>query len=87
VIPRTAEGRLGEPTSLVANAHAHGLVVHPWTFRAENAFLPANLQRGTAPGDQGDLAGELLEYLRAGIDGFFTDQADQGVRVRAIMHR
>jgi glycerophosphoryl diester phosphodiesterase len=85
VIPRTADGKLGEPTALVANAHAHGLLVHPWTFRAENAFLPSNLQRGTAPVDHGDLAGELLPYLRAGIDGFFTDQADLGLRARAMM--
>ncbi len=85
VIPRGADGKLGAPTALVANAHAHGLLVHPWTFRAENAFLPSNLQRGTAPGDQGDLAGELLPYLRAGIDGFFTDQADLGYRARAMM--
>jgi glycerophosphoryl diester phosphodiesterase len=86
VIPRTAEGKLGEPTALVANAHAHHLLVHPWTFRAENAFLPKDFQRGTAPTDHGDLVGELLPYLRAGIDGFFTDQADQGFRARAMMH-
>jgi glycerophosphoryl diester phosphodiesterase len=33
VIPRTEDGRLAEPTSLVADAHAAGLLVHPWTFR------------------------------------------------------
>jgi glycerophosphoryl diester phosphodiesterase len=86
VIPRTADGKLGEPTALVANAHTHHLLVHPWTFRAENAFLPKDQQRGSAPTDHGDLAGELLPYLRAGIDGFFTDQADQGFRARAMMH-
>jgi glycerophosphoryl diester phosphodiesterase len=86
VIPRTADGTLGEPTALVANAHAHHLLVHPWTFRAENTFLPKDRQRGTAPTNHGDLAGELLPYLRAGIDGFFTDQADQGFRARAMMH-
>jgi glycerophosphoryl diester phosphodiesterase len=86
VIPRTADGKLGEPTALVANAHAHHLLVHPWTFRAENTFLPKDRQRGTAPTNHGDLAGELLPYLRAGIDGFFTDQADQGFRARAMMH-
>jgi glycerophosphoryl diester phosphodiesterase len=86
VIPRTAAGKLGEPTALVANAHAQGLLVHPWTFRAENTFLPSNLQRGTTPAEYGDLAGEILPYLRAGIDGFFTDQADLGWRARAMMH-
>ena len=83
IIPRTADSKLGEPSALVANAHAHGLRVHAWTFRAENAFLPVNLQRGTAPAALGDLQQELLAYLRTGMDGFFTDQPDLGVRARA----
>jgi glycerophosphoryl diester phosphodiesterase len=82
VIPRRADDTLGEPTALVANAHAQGLAVHPWTFRAENVFLPAQFRAGAAPAERGDLAGELLEYLRCGIDGFFTDQADLGVAAR-----
>ena len=72
VIPRDGEGRLTRPTSLLADAHAAGLKVHPWTFRAETEFLPAGL----------DLAGELREFLAAGIDGFFSDQPDMGVRAR-----
>src|SRR5205807_65356 len=40
VIPRRADGSLGAPTALIADAHGAGLAVHPWTFRAENAFLP-----------------------------------------------
>jgi glycerophosphoryl diester phosphodiesterase len=72
VIPRDGEGRLARPTSLVADAHAAGLKVHPWTFRAERAFLPAEL----------DLEGELRVFLETGIDGFFTDQPDVGVRAR-----
>jgi glycerophosphoryl diester phosphodiesterase len=84
VIPRRADDTLGAPTTLVADAHARGLEVHPWTFRAENAFLPAEFRRGSAPGERGELAGELLAYLRCGIDGFFTDQADVGVAARAV---
>ncbi len=38
VIPRTAQGSLGSPTALVDDAHAEGLLVHAWTFRAENHF-------------------------------------------------
>jgi glycerophosphoryl diester phosphodiesterase len=72
IIPRDAAGKLGRPTSLVADAHAAGLGVHPWTFRAESAFLPVGM----------DLEAELREFLAAGIDGFFTDQADVGVRTR-----
>jgi glycerophosphoryl diester phosphodiesterase len=83
IIPRTLDLRLGEPTALVANAHAHGLLVHAWTFRAENAFLPVNLHKGLAPIAFGNVEEELLAYLRTGMDGFFTDQADLGVRARA----
>ncbi len=82
IIPRTADGKLGEPTSLVADAHAQGLLLHPWTFRAENYFLPSNLLRGTDPGAHGNLESEILPYLRAGIDGFFTDNADVGFEAR-----
>lgn len=73
IIPRDADGASGAPTSLVSNAHAVGLAVHPWTFRAENNFLPTNLRSSADPTQVGDLAGELNAYLAAGIDGFFTD--------------
>lgn len=83
IIPRAPDSSLGAPTALVANAHAHGLLLHPWTFRAENAFLPGPLRCGTAPGALGKLADELFAYLAAGIDGFFTDQADLGFAARS----
>jgi glycerophosphoryl diester phosphodiesterase len=75
VIPRTAQNNLGTPTTLVADAHAAGLIVHPYTFRPENPFLPAELRKGNAasPTERGDLAAEITAFLRAGIDGFFTD--------------
>jgi glycerophosphoryl diester phosphodiesterase len=82
IIPRRPDGELGEPTTLVADAHEAGLAVHPWTFRAENAFLPAQFRRGAAPETHGDLAGELRAYLECGIDGLFTDQADLAVAAR-----
>ncbi|WP_261555397.1 glycerophosphodiester phosphodiesterase [Frankia tisae] len=84
VIPKAADGTLGRPTSLVADAHAAGLVLHPYTFRAENTFLPADYRRGTSPNDFGRAIDEQVAYLRAGIDGLFTDQADIGVLARAV---
>ena len=72
--------RAGAPTSFVRDAHAAGLVVHPWTFRAENAFLPAAHQRGSDRTALGDVQAEMLAYLTAGVDGFFTDHPDIGVR-------
>ncbi len=83
VVPWTPDGSLGAPTSLVADAHAAGLFVHPWTFRAENVFLPPALRRGTGPEDLGDLAAEVRAYLDAGVDGVFTDHPDVAVAARA----
>jgi len=57
-------------------------VVHPYTFRAENEFLPTDLQLGPEPSDFGLLPEEITAYLEAGIDGFFTDQPDIGVFAR-----
>ncbi len=85
VIPRDAAGALAAPTSLVRDAHAAGLGVHPWTFRAENNFLPTNLRSSADPAQIGDLAAELSAYLKTGIDGFFTDHpgiAHQALRAR-----
>ncbi|HKG65768.1 MAG TPA: glycerophosphodiester phosphodiesterase family protein [Solirubrobacteraceae bacterium] len=73
LIPRTADGRLGEPTSLVADAHAAGLLVHPWTFRPEPEFLPAGLD-----GDQ-----ELDRFLALGVDGVFADDPGAAVAARS----
>jgi glycerophosphoryl diester phosphodiesterase len=83
IVPRRPDESLGEPSALVAQAHAAGLAVHPWTFRAENSFLPAPLRCGPDPAAHGDLQSELLSFLACGIDGFFTDQADIGVAARS----
>jgi glycerophosphoryl diester phosphodiesterase len=83
IIPPDADGTLGQPSAFVRDARAAGLVVHPWTFRAENAFLPPEHRRGCARTAHGDAESEIVRYLRTGIGGFFTDHADVGVRARA----
>jgi glycerophosphoryl diester phosphodiesterase len=75
VMPRSG-GAISEPSSLVDDAHAEDLVVHVWTMRAENQFLPANHRVGTDPNAHGDLAGEVRAFDEAGVDGIFTDQPD-----------
>jgi glycerophosphoryl diester phosphodiesterase len=82
IIPRNADDSLGRPTALVADAHAQGLLVHGWTFRAENYFLPRRFRSSSARARRGNLGAELAAYLAAGLDGFFTDQPDLGVRGR-----
>lgn len=66
-------------TTLVADAHAAGLKVHPWTYRAENHFLPERFRRGTDPRARGDVEGEIAAALGQGIEGFFTDFPAMGV--------
>jgi glycerophosphoryl diester phosphodiesterase len=85
VIPRLADGTLGAPSSLVADAHRAGLLVHPYTFRAENQFLPAELRAGIDPTAYGKALDEHMTFLRAGVDGLFTDQADVGVLARTLL--
>jgi glycerophosphoryl diester phosphodiesterase len=82
LIPLQADGTLGAPTRLLEQAHAAGLQVHAYTFRAENQFLPKNLRSDADLQHLGDLRSELQVYLRAGLDGFFTDHADYGVAAR-----
>lgn len=76
VIPKDASGRLGDPTTLVRDAHAQGLILHPYTHRNENSFLPADFRRGTDPTSYGDSFGALKRYLDTGIDGIFSDNPD-----------
>jgi glycerophosphoryl diester phosphodiesterase len=79
MIPRDAAGNLTAPTSVVDDAHDRGLVVHGWTFRRENRFLPTALRSGPDLEAPGDLAGELRAFLDAGMDGFFTDNPDLAI--------
>ncbi|MER7788755.1 glycerophosphodiester phosphodiesterase [Streptomyces sp. NPDC097640] len=76
IIPRTADGKLGTPTSVVKDAHAAGLVLHPYTMRNENSFLPADFRRGTDPNAYGDAFGAFKKYFETGIDGIFSDNPD-----------
>lgn len=69
--------RVGAATSLAADARAAGLVVHPYTLRAEAAFRSLD-----AAGAPQSLDAEIDELLALGIDGFFIDQPGAGVRVR-----
>ncbi len=82
LIPRPGNV-LGAPTTAVADAHAAGLLVHPYTFRAENNFLTTAYRVGTNPAGLGNFVDETVLYLQLGVDGFFTDHPDLGVRAVA----
>jgi glycerophosphoryl diester phosphodiesterase len=74
MIPLVA-GRLGTPTTLVKDAHAAGLIVHGWTFRAENVFLPDDFDSSADPTAIGNLSGQIEAFLKLGMDGLFSDQS------------
>jgi len=80
VVPRDAAGASLPPSDLVERAHWHGLHVHPWTFRAEDAFLPLELR-----GDARGMEREMEAFLRLGVDGVFCDFPGRAVAVRGGM--
>jgi glycerophosphoryl diester phosphodiesterase len=65
---------------IVTNALALGLAPHIWTLRPENNFLPASLKAAltTDPTVRGDSITEIQTFLKAGVDGFFTDDPAVG---------
>ncbi|MEK0101258.1 glycerophosphodiester phosphodiesterase family protein, partial [Streptomyces sp. A475] len=82
VIPKDKDGKLLAPTTLVKDAHAAGLILHPYTMRNENTFLPADFKKGTDPNAYGDAVGAFKVYLATGIDGIFSDNCDTALLAR-----
>lgn len=81
VLP-TVDGALGPPSALVKDAHAAGLLVHPWTVRAENRFLPPKLRRGASPAEHGDTRAVFRALYTVGVDGVFSDFPGLAVAAR-----
>jgi len=87
IIPRAPDGGALPPTDLITRAHAVGLKVFAWTFRAENTFLPPELRRGDPASPEhyrshGDLDAELRAFYALGIDGVLCDYPSIAVAAR-----
>ncbi len=65
IVPVDENGILLQPTSLIQNAHAVGLLVHPYTFRNEAQYL--------APDYNHNPEAEYVQFFNLGVDGLFTD--------------
>ncbi|MBD2018969.1 esterase-like activity of phytase family protein, partial [Leptolyngbya sp. FACHB-36] len=62
------------PTTLVQDAHAAGLQVHPYTFRNEARYLAADYN--------GNPELEYRQFIQLGVDAYFTDFPGTGDLVR-----
>ncbi|MEH0983705.1 glycerophosphodiester phosphodiesterase [Micromonospora sp. CPCC 205556] len=83
IVPRDAAGKLRAPATVIRDAHRERLLVHAWTFRAENQFLPADFRIGADPNARGDSTAEYELFYGLGLDGVFADQPDTAVAARA----
>ena len=83
VVPVAADGTLGAPTALVADAHRQDLTVHIYTMRNENSFVPPALRTSADPNQRGQVEAEYAAMWAAGIDGLFSDNPDTAVATRA----
>lgn len=79
-----SSGAFQTPSDVIRFAHEARLVVHSWTFRPENVFLPAPLKTAGTDSTRHEAGSisEIQKYLEAGLDGFFTD--DPAVGRRAV---
>ena len=71
-----ADRKLLPASAVIADAHAQGLLVHPYTFRSEQRRLASNYK--------GNPVNEYLAFYEAGVDGLFSDFADSAVVARSL---
>ncbi|HEY0858109.1 MAG TPA: glycerophosphodiester phosphodiesterase [Albitalea sp.] len=64
------------PSSVVADAHQLGLLVHPYTFRNEQKRLAGDFG--------GNPVNEYLAFYELGVDGLFSDFAGTAFAARAM---
>lgn len=76
-------GRAVKAGKLASRAHEKGLTVYTWTLRPENRFLNVRYQKGLRPSRWGRWQKEFQLIISSGVDGFFVDHPDLGVRTRA----
>lgn len=81
-MPRDTAGFPQLPSQLVRDVHAAGLVVHAFSFRNENRFLPAGARSSTDPNAYGDPVPEYQQFYALGADGLFSDFPDTAVTAR-----
>ena len=76
IIKENPDKSLAAPNTVVADAHAAGLTVHPFTFRNDPRYL--------APDYAGDPIQEYVQFFKLGVDGVFSDFPDTAVAAREV---
>ncbi len=74
IVPVDPDQWLQTPTSLIDDAHAACLLVHPYTFRNEARYL--------APDYNGNPLLEYQHFFNLGVDGLFSDFPNTAVAIR-----
>jgi glycerophosphoryl diester phosphodiesterase len=64
-------------------------MLHPWTFRNENNFLPEDFRAGNSATPEylratGNMASELALFYSLGVDGVFSANPDTAVGARTV---
>lgn len=75
-VAEVTERLTGEVLPVIIDAHAAGLVVHPYTFRNEEKYLTADYG--------GDPIAEYKQFYDLGVDGVFSDFPDTAVAARGL---
>ena len=70
-----ADGFSMPATTLIADAHKAGLMVHAYTFRNEKRRIPADFKN--------DPKAEYKAFFRLGLDGVFSDFTDTAIAARS----
>lgn len=75
-VAEVTERLTGEILPVIADAHAAGLVVHPYTFRDEEKYLTMDYS--------GDPIAEYKQFYDLGVDGLFSDFPDTAAAARGL---
>lgn len=73
-VAKAREQLTGEILPVIQNAHAAGLLIHPYTFRNEEQYLASDYKS--------DPMAEYKQFYELGVDGVFSDFPGTALRAR-----
>lgn len=76
LLPRNSQNPMRSPPALINDARSQNLLVHAWTFRNENEFLPLDFQNNPTE--------EYQYFYGLGVDGVFSDFPQTAITARSF---